>query len=263
MLTLTGTDATHDIHQAEYGGATRATISGVDALIALRASQLEELARAGVRLPARTAVIPQGIDLTDEPGSARFDLRAQLRVGPRAFVALLPGGLRPVKAQHVALAALEELARRGAAVHLVLAGPTLDPEYEALLRTRAGSSPYVHFAGTLAHADMGAALATSDVVLNSSESEGESNAILEAQWAAKPVLARRNHGNTALIDDGVDGRLFDSPEELADQIEAVRRDPAAATALGARARERVRERADPALEATRHAALYRALLAGP
>lgn len=259
-LTLTGTDATHDIHQAEYGAATRATISGVDALIALRTSQLEELARAGVPLPSRTVVIPQGIDLTDEPGGTRLDLRARIGVGPRDFIALLPGGLRPVKAQHIALAALEKLARRGVAAHLVLAGPTLDPDYEALLRVRAGSVPYVHFVGTLAHADMGAALAASDVVLNSSESEGESNAILEAQWAGKLVVARRNHGNVALIEDGADGRLFDTPDELANLLEAARLDPRAAAAVGARARERVRERADPALEAARHMALYRALL---
>jgi glycosyltransferase involved in cell wall biosynthesis len=103
----------------------------------------------------------------------------------------------------------------------------------------------------------------SDVVLNSSESEGESNAILEAQWAGKPVFARRNHGNVALIADGIDGRLFDTPEELADQLEAARRDPATASALGKHARARVRRRADPALEAARHAALYRALLATP
>jgi glycosyltransferase involved in cell wall biosynthesis len=264
VLTLTGTDATHDVLQAEYGPATRATISGVDALVALRTSQLDELARAGVTVPMLTVVIPQGIDLTEEPGgirgATRFDLRAEIGVGARDFVALLPGGLRPVKAQHVALAALEELARRAVPVHLVLAGPTLDSEYEALLRIRAGSSPYVHFVGTLAHADMGAALAASDVVLNSSESEGESNAILEAQWAGKLVLARRNRGNVALIQDDVDGRLFDTPAELAAMLEAARRDPAAASAVGARARERVRARADPALEAARHVALYRALM---
>ena len=72
----------------------------------------------------------------------------------------------------------------------------------------------VHFVGTLPHATMAAALAAADVVLNTSESEGESNALLEAQWAGRPVIARRNHGNVALVTDGVDGWLFDTPEEL-------------------------------------------------
>lgn len=269
VITLTGTDATHDIHQDEHGAATRATIESCDALIALRASQLDELAAAGVRVPPMTVVIPQGIDLGDadadpgKPDRHEFDLRAVLGVGPREFVALLPGGLRPVKGQHVALAALEALQWAGAPFHLALAGPTLDAEYVDALRARAAGSPYVHFLGALPHAHMGAALRAADLTLNCSESEGESNAILEAQWAGRPVLARRNQGNSALIEHCVTGLLFDTPDELAAAITRVRCDPAELAALGARARAHVEDRADPALEAARHARLYASLVAGP
>ncbi len=260
VVTLTGTDATHDLHQPAYGPATRAVIEGSDALVALRPSQLEELARAGVAAPRHTVVIPQGIALGEPTG---LDLRGQLGIGPAEFVALLPGGLRPVKAQHVALGALELLAGEATPTHLVLAGPTLDAEYADLLRARAAGAGAVHFVGTLPHAAMAAALAAADVVLNTSESEGESNALLEAQWAGRPVIARRNHGNVALVTDGVDGWLFDTPEELAARLTWLRAHPAEGARVAAEAQARVRRRADPGLEASRHLALYRLLLAAP
>lgn len=258
VITLTGTDATHDVGQPEHAAVTRGVIEGADALIALRATQLEELARAGVAVPPRAVVVPQGIAL----GAAPFDLRAHIGVGSTALLALLPGGLRPVKAQHVALAALEAVRRPGLDLHLVLAGPVLDPEYAELLRARAGGACDVHFVGALPHDVMGAAMSAADLVLNTSESEGESNAILEAQWAGRAVVARRNRGNAALVTHGVDGWLFDTPEELAALLTRLVGDEAARGAAGQSAAARVRPRADPGLEAARHLALYRAIL-GP
>ena len=51
------------------------------------------------------------------------------------------------------------------------------------------------------------------VVVNSSDSEGQCNALLEAMLAGVPVLARDNPGNSALIEHGVTGWLWHSPDE--------------------------------------------------
>lgn len=56
-------------------------------------------------------------------------------------------------------------------------------------------------------------LRQADVAVNSSESEGQSNAVLEAMFLGVPVAARRVEGNADLILDGSTGLLFDTPEE--------------------------------------------------
>lgn len=52
-----------------------------------------------------------------------------------------------------------------------------------------------------------------DVTLNTSISEGQSAAVLEAMALGCIVVARRNEGNAAVIVNGVNGWLFDTPEQ--------------------------------------------------
>jgi hypothetical protein len=56
-------------------------------------------------------------------------------------------------------------------------------------------------------------MAEADALLNSSISEGQSNAILEALAIGCPVAARANSGNAALLGGGACGALFATPEE--------------------------------------------------
>lgn len=265
VITLTGTDVTHDVHLPEYAPIARGAMEASTALVALRPSQLDELRAAGVAVPSDTVVIPQGVavprSVAGHQGDAPGFLRARIGVarGADTFVLFLPAGLRPVKAQHVAIAALEELTRSGwPGLHLVLAGPVLDEEYTELLRQRAVEVPGVHLVGTLPHSEMGDALADADVVLNTSESEGESNALLEAQAAGRVIVARRNAGNTALVRHGADGWLFDDLPALVGRLRWVRDHPAEAAAVARAAAERAH--ASPEREARAHLELYDRLI---
>lgn len=53
--------------------------------------------------------------------------------------------------------------------------------------------------------------------VNSSESEGQSTAILEAMASCVPVIARENVGNESLITDGETGLLFANPTHFVEQ----------------------------------------------
>lgn len=53
----------------------------------------------------------------------------------------------------------------------------------------------------------------SNCLVNTSVSEGQCNAVLEAMMVGCPVVARRNEGNAAIVEHGVTGWLFDTPEE--------------------------------------------------
>jgi len=51
------------------------------------------------------------------------------------------------------------------------------------------------------------------VLVNSSESEGQCNALLEAMQAGIPILARDNAGNSRIIQHGVTGWLWHDPHD--------------------------------------------------
>ena len=258
VVTVTGTDVSQDAKDPVGGPLVRASLAGADGVIALRASQLAELEATNIALPANRVVIPQGIAV----GNAPYDLRGSLGLAPDAFVALLAGGLRRVKAQHLAFASLAAATAAGAAPEVVFLGPTFDPEYAASLFALGRTEPRVHFAGAVEAKHMRACYEAVDLLWNTSDAEGESNAILEAQSVCCPVIARRNTGNAALIDHGRDGWLFDTPQELAAWTQHVRDDQDSARRVARAAHDRVAPRADPRREARRHLEFYRTILAG-
>jgi trehalose synthase len=83
-----------------------------------------------------------------------------------------------------------------------------------------------------------------DVVVQKSLAEGFGLTVTEAMWKARPVVAGRVGGIQDQISDGVNGILID-PRDLTafgNAVEVLLADPSLAGALGAAARERVRER---------------------
>lgn len=56
-------------------------------------------------------------------------------------------------------------------------------------------------------------------LVNSSLNEGMASAVLEALHIGTPVFARRNTGNSAVVNDGINGLLFDSPLEFKEKAE--------------------------------------------
>ena len=82
--------------------------------------------------------------------------------------------------------------------------------------------------------------------------------VLEAMAAGLPVAASRIGGIPDLIDDGVDGLLFDprNPEAIRSAVLRVLSDSRAANALAAMARKRALERYHPVEIARRHIEIY-------
>jgi trehalose synthase len=83
------------------------------------------------------------------------------------------------------------------------------------------------------------------IVTQKSLAEGFGLTVTEAMWKARPVVASAVGGIPDQIVDGRDGILLDDPHDLdlfARLLERLLRDDGAAGTLGARARERVRDR---------------------
>lgn len=260
VVTLTGTDANHDLFDAERAPAVRRVLEGAAAIVAFHDSIVARVAAVLPDVAARLLVIPQAAQLDEEP----YDLAARWPLPADRILFLFPGGIRPVKRPRFPLAAFERLVARHPRIRLAYAGPVLDPEEgEALLR-EIERHPWARHLGAAPHAQMASLLRQSDVVLNCSISEGGmANAVLEALTVGRAVLAADIDGNRSLVDDGVTGLLFRDADELALAAERLVADPALRERLGRAGRERALREYPPAREIDGYVAVYRRLAAVP
>jgi hypothetical protein len=129
---------------------------------------------------------------------------------------VVAGGIRPVKAPRAVLPAFDRVVLAEPRVRLLYAGPVLDAAEGAALTAALARRPWARHIGMVPHAEMPGLLALTDVVLNSSISEGGmANSILEGMAFGRPVLVSDIPGNRGLVEHGVNGLRFTTDDELA------------------------------------------------
>jgi L-malate glycosyltransferase len=258
VVTLTGTDANHDLFDAERATTIRRVLEGAARVIVFDDGIRARVAAVLPGVAARIVSVPQAADLETGPPFALETAWPDLPA--RRVLFAFPAGIRPVKRPLMPLGALDAVAARHSDLRLVYAGPLLEPgESEALLAGVA-RRPWARYIGTVPHEAMASFLAQADVVLNCSVSEGGmANSVLEAQACGRAVLAADIEGNRTLVAHDVSGLLFRDEAELGAMAQRLTGDPALRARLGAAARDAVRAKFAPAREIDGHLAVYGAL----
>ncbi len=203
----------------------------------------------------RIHVVPPSVDEdVFRPEPASKDL-------PHPFV-LLAGGVRPVKRSAWAVE-LVEAARNatGQDIHLAVAGPARHIGEWEMVRAHAKTRPWVHLLGEVPKEDMVAWYNSADVTLNTSAVEGVSNALMEALACGALVLCSNIAGNRYLVQDGVNGLLFESQSEFVAQLSRALQPDERMKAIRATARERILARHSLMREAQDYVELYQQSLA--
>ncbi len=166
------------------------------------------------------------------------------------------GRLVPQKGHDLLVAALPSIlaVRPGTMLWLVGDGPS-----RHLLESRAkalGVAGNVRFLGT--RDDVPLLLSAMDLVVQPSRYEGMPNAVMEAMAAGRPVVATAVDAIPELVEDGRSGWLCppESSSALAATVLAALADPRAG-AIGAAARERMRETFSLSRMTAAFEALYR------
>jgi L-malate glycosyltransferase len=257
VVTLTGTDANHDLFDADRAQVVRRVLEGAAVVTAFHPSIVELVGAALPDVARRLVVVPQAVRFEE---TRPYDLAAAwpLPAGRGLFV--FPAGIRPVKGPRVPLAALDALAASDARLRLAYAGPILDAAEGAALRRELAARPWARYLGEVEHARMASLLAQADVVLNCSISEGGmANSVLEALACGRAVLAADIPGNRALVEDDVTGLLFDNPATLAAKAARLADDPALRERLGRAGRARVEREYPVAREIDGYLDVYRGL----
>jgi glycosyltransferase involved in cell wall biosynthesis len=227
---------------------------------------LEFTRRVEGSFPAPMTMIPSGID-TDrfDPrrvgGWPRGTLREALGLG-KAPVVGTAITFRPRKGFRMLFEAMAEIRRRVPDARLVIAGADeMSPEARDLAASL-DLLRSVHVIGR--RGDMPEVLSALDVFVLPSESEGMSNAILEAMAMRLPVVATDVGGAREQLEEGRSGYLVSYPDSaaLATKVTRLLEDPALRESVGAAARERVTRRYSAAGMVRQIEDLYASLLRG-
>jgi glycosyltransferase involved in cell wall biosynthesis len=252
VVTLTGTDVSHDLHDGSRRAAVIEVLGGAAAVVAFHGSIAAEVEAAVPSVAGRVRVVPQSVRFPAGP-----DGQGGTPMIEGDPCILFPAGIRPVKRSLLPLEPLERVRRERPALRLWYAGPTLDSGEVRRLEQALVGRPWARYLGPVPHASMPRLIEAADVVLNCSESEGGmANSVIEALALGRAVLASDIPGNRSLIEDGVTGLLFDSEDALARQTLRLAGDPALRRRLGETGRRLIEARLAPAREIDGYLEVY-------
>ena len=210
--------------------------------------------RQAGNLSPRTWIVPNAVD------STFFAVERQPATTP---VILCAAHAAAYKNQVRLIKALDPLAR----VHpitLLLAGKVSpDDAYGAEILQLCRERSWCRHEGLLNTDELKQLLGRATALVLPSLEDNCPMAILEAMAAGVPVAASQIGGIPDLIENGVNGVLFDPNDDasIRNGVDLLLRDPAAATKMSQVARERARVRFSPAAVARRHLEIYQELLA--
>jgi glycosyltransferase involved in cell wall biosynthesis len=235
----------------QFRGSLRAQLrfrllnSGVDRWMAISQAIEHELSQIVEK--SKISFIPNAVDTTairPLEAQARQLARQKLGIPETMFVGLFVGNLRPRKRVDVLLKAWHELKLEGIQARLLILGSGDCEESLREMIYALSLEKDVIWAGLQPYQQVIHYLQMANVFVLPSESEGLSNALLEAMAAGVAVISTRVSGSLELIDDGVNGLLVDigDVEGLAAALKHLACDPNLCTTLGHRARQTVDEK---------------------
>ena len=239
--------------------AMRAAVAVSGLTVAVSKTLAAQLSRDLWVRPSRIMTIPNGVGFVP---ATRATLRAELGLGPQDRLLLAVGNLYPVKGHTYLVEALGLLAARHPSVHLAIAGRGQTGDALAAQAAQLALGGRLHLLGL--RSDIPNLLASADVFVLPSLSEGLPLALLEAMLAGCPIVAS-DVGEVSTVLSGGDAGVLVQPGSalvLAAALDCVLRDPAAARELGMRAIHRATRDYALSVMVTRYAAAYRKV-AGP
>jgi len=186
-------------------------------------------------------IIPNGVPDLPADWALRGELRAELGIGPDAFVFLSVGNARAEKGFEdlQSAAALLRPRAQGRPFVCLVAGKMDESDYCKALRqqqARLGLEDSVRFLGY--RGDGHALRSAADALVLSSRSEGLPMVVLEAMMAGLPVVATRVGGVPDALGDAGLLAAANNPEELSAQMSRVMSEPQLARQLAAAARRK-------------------------
>ncbi|PSL51317.1 glycosyl transferase family 1 [Salsuginibacillus halophilus] len=251
VLTSGGTDVHIDLQDEAKVNELAASMNTIDALVLFTEEAKHKAAEQFPSLADRLYVIPQGV----EPPPVLPP--AKLPTGDAKF--LLPAGLRAVKDIFYLFEAFERLNEHFDSLQVVCIGEAIETKVTQSVHECAEIYSWFHYVEPVPKGEMGAYYMWADAVLNTSTSEGQPMALLEAMALGKLLFARRNAGNESVINDGVNGFLFHHPLEFEKKWHDIAADPVLLQKICSQAANDADQKHRPEQEAQAYMRIYEKL----
>ena len=235
-------------------GLERSLAHVTNRLVSVAEQVRDDLLAAGIGRPSQHEVILPGVELDSLP--PREEARAALGITGTGPVVTMMGRITGIKRPDRFAAAARLVAASHPDVTFAVAGAG---DQADALAVQVSDLP-VRILGW--RDDVETVLAASDGLVLTSDNEGTPLSLIQAGLAGIPVVATNVGAVRTVVDDSVTGVLCEpDPAAVAAALERLLGDPAAAVAMGARAREAMAERFGMGRMITEHENLYRRLLA--
>jgi len=232
--------------------AMRAAVETSGRLVAVSHQLADDLSSDLKVSRAAIEVIPNGVRHTP---ADRPVLRGELGLQANDRLLVAVGNLYPVKGHRHLLDAIAQLTPRHPSLHLAICGRG---DLEAALLTQArdlGIADHIHLLGL--RSDIANVLASADIFVHPSVSEGLPLALLEAMFAARPIVATDVGEVGAVLADGAG--VVVPPEDapaLAFALDRVLTSPDLARAMAEKAYSRACDEYDVARMVGRYWSVY-------
>lgn len=214
----------------ERASTMRSMLETFDRIVAPTSFMARRVAEFGA--PARTLVeLGYGIDMRQHADPSPLLPTACLRIG---FI----GTLHEHKGAHVLIDAVRKLDPARDCTLRIYGDESFYPEYVARIRASAADDARIAFCGTFPREDIARTIDGFDVlVVPSTWSENTPLVVLAAQASGRPVIGSNVAGISEVIEDGVNGRLFEAGNStaLADILGELLDNHALLTEMGLRA----------------------------
>ncbi|WP_054637000.1 glycosyltransferase [Thalassobacillus sp. C254] len=210
LLTSGGTDVNVDFNDPDKLKEMKDIINQSSGITVFTQDGKEKVLRSFPESKGKVHIIPQGIQLEDNK-----EVDMQLPAGCPKI--LLPAGLRPVKDVLFLGEALVSLRKVFPDLQFAIIGANLDEETFREVKTWDHHYKWFHYWEPVPLDRMSTLYEWADIVVNTSSSEGQPMAVLEAMAWGTPVLARNIPGNKSVIFHGSNGYLFNNAEEFMEQ----------------------------------------------
>lgn len=216
IMTNGGTDVNLDLDNLGNRAEMLDILQNARAITVFTDDAKAKLCHAYREMRLRIEVIKQSVWF---PNSEEDTTALNLVPGEPAL--LLPSGLRAVKDVFFLIEEIAWLQKKYPKLQFLIAGMVLDENIYETLKQYIEKYSWIHFLENVPIENMVSLYKWAHIVLNTSISEGQSSAILEAMQTGCVVLARNNPGNASIIEDGINGYLFNDGNEFLEKIELV------------------------------------------
>lgn len=213
ITTITGTDINIDFHNDVRHDAILNVLRQSDAVTVFN-EQIRYIVEEQEIDPSKISVIHQSVSL---PRGILYNYRKQWNLEEGDLVFLLFGAIRKVKQWPYAIEVMESVRKVHRCFRLFLAGPILEEKEFHRIKALIRNMPWAEYLGTIERARVSSLLLSIDVMLNTSSSECESNAMIEAMSCGKTVIGKNISGNVSLLTDET-GITFHKKNDLLEKI---------------------------------------------